>query len=721
MAEIQPNQPAAPTPGMAPAPTPASAAPDVTPATPQATPDMSAITGDTSQPAAPAGAVVIPPEYSGTEAPQAAADPRVAAARSAHSGFRAGLASAASNPSYTMDENGNMVNNNPSATGFKGLLGGILGGALRGAAEGMAAERGESGAAAAQRIGQAADEKARANAAATFERKRQIQKDLLEHNYMTAQTARLIQQSKNDAEQLAELHKVWARGDTTWAQTQDAYVKGQQTMMGQFLAQLEAHGVPPVSAYGQKSQGAKPGDVEVTNQGPPAPGEAVAPAAGPGAPGDGKNTILGQMTQHTQNYSNGKLTPVQNGGVAASNGVVNFQTDDLKKPITQPFYYQVFKGVLDGQGNPIMENRVIQPKDANGNPTTITPYMVLGEIMGAAEDADRQMKQLGAAHDRRMAALTETGEAAKIGLTKAQTSAEYAKAELDRFQAGGGAAGGNTPITMLPNLQANVKAMPPQAQALINRFDPLSQSALMSVLEGENDLDIFPPRVTKGAPGLLKQQAGGVLEELSQAIGRGHFDPTRAPMYKQTRKDFSAGGKNALGNQRLNIALGHLAIYSDNATQHGSIPGVSQLTQGTNLLGDETQRTANQQAEALSGLASELAGAYKNGEPVESEVAEWRNRLNGWTKSSTKSKAAAAAVLLHSKLHAAAHTWNQGAAPGTNPPIAIMSPEGRAAYEHLTGQSVDENGNLTAQPTVPKITQDDADAASQYLNSNPQD
>jgi hypothetical protein len=94
-------------------------------------------------------------------------------------------------------------------------------------------------------------------------------------------------------------------------------------------------------------------------------------------------------------------------------------------------------------------------------------------------------------------------------------------------------------IPVSPEIQKKIAALPAPAQKLLSAYDPNTQSALMSVAQGENGLNIFPQRQTKGAPGLSQQQAAGIIQQINPL-----FDPTRAPAYVQARKDFSAGGKD---------------------------------------------------------------------------------------------------------------------------------------------------------------------------------
>jgi hypothetical protein len=152
----------------------------------------------------------------------------------------------------------------------------------------------------------------------------------------------------------------------------------------------------------------------------------------------------------------------------------------------------------------------------------------------------------------------------------------------------------------------------------------------------------------------------------------------------------------------LNTALEHLQAYGDNANSYlSTIPGVSGIARG---LGNdkanafETDRTA---------LASELAKAYKGGEATEGEIKVWEDRLNGNTPQQVQAKVLAAAKLLYSKLDSYNHQWSISAAPGTQPPMQIVSPEAADAYTHITGQKLSQPTNQATVPPVGSPTNPD--------------
>ena len=118
--------------------------------------------------------------------------------RPANTGIKAGFSSAT--PQFGADANGNVVQTNPTPRNFKGILGSVLGGALRGAAFGMAAEKGESGAAAAQRLSEQAKLQAQTEAQRNLENQNTLRRQKLQEALQTAEAVRAQQRLQMDEE-----------------------------------------------------------------------------------------------------------------------------------------------------------------------------------------------------------------------------------------------------------------------------------------------------------------------------------------------------------------------------------------------------------------------------------------------------------------------------------------------------------------------------------------
>ena len=546
-----------------PAPDP-NAAPDVTlPATPSM---------DSVLPAGVASTMPSPPPESTSTQPA--------------SGFKASFRQATAAPSYHYDDNGNLINDNPAPTktGFTGLLGGIVGGALRGAEEGLAAEKSESGAAAAQRISQATDNKAREIAQRNAEQKRVTEDRLLQHNLINLQMVNLIRKSNWEEEEHAQMKQSWGLQNQEIAQRMEANDTAQRMTLADLNAKLNLAGVEPLHTLNKTDGTAPTGTAKDINN------------------PEIKKSILGQATIHATGIANGTLTMVQNGGRGASNGAFLYKTSDLQNPVTQPFYYKVATGLTNQDGSPNLEDRVIQPDGK-------TTYMdVLARINAANAQVDTATKKLGADEQARKAKLEEgkiTAETREAN-SKANLAGTQAKQINDIAKLGQQPVGYKIPdgaLTMSPaDLAKQISAQ--------GGTPPSNLGALQSTARYDGNIDVFPTRTYKGDPHMTRADAEDyIVKNLNPAFKMSEY-AARANYMKEFEGTKAGAGAT---RDRLNTAIGHLDLLGSAATAV-SQNNIQLLNSLANKYGTQTGQDPEIVYKGIAAKAAgELAGAIKGG------------------------------------------------------------------------------------------------------------
>lgn len=571
-------------------------APDVATNQPDAAPDLTPVTGGPANPVdvpAPAGSAVIPPTYtSGAPVAQPAPKPE--------GGFMAGVNSAA--PQYSADENGNITQSNPTPKNFKGILGNILGSSLRGAAYGMAAEKGESGAAAAQRLKEAADERQQQIAQRNLENKRQHDNDVLNHALITAHTVSLQQRLAMEEEShRAAMIKAGFENDELLRQHR-ANDQAEKNAMADARAELIAHGVAPIHEL-TPDKSASAGSVA----------NLKSPAA--------KQSVLAQMTTHAANIANGKLMPLQNGKDGDDSGIDLYNMDDLNKPIQKSFFYSLPTGLTNPDGTPVMTPKVITP---NGKTTYAE---ALSEIHGANARLDQENKRLSQIEERKKATLEQQNEAQKPELTKAdinlkksEAAEHYANAAAARAGMPGGTGAGSFPpqgyappttkeLMTLPlaDLHAKLKAAgAPEVPYL---------GTLVNVARNDTPIETaFTNTKRKGVSQTDRELAEDYITKW--------LDPHFNAGTSNARTQFIRGWSNGTSGdgasiRRMNTAVGHLGLLGQAAQVLAQDQGGSSLPFLNNIAENYGLQTGSDPTLVYKAIANkaaaEAASAVKGG------------------------------------------------------------------------------------------------------------
>lgn len=139
----------------------------------------------------------------------------------------------------------------------------------------------------------------------------------------------------------------------------------------------------------------------------------------------------------------------------------------------------------------------------------------------------------------------EVSQKTKIAASEATAKEEAAK----------NAAKTENVVPLTSEIQNQITQLPTERQAILKQYDSNTQAALMSVAfgNGEQDLNIFPARLTKGAPGISQQQAEGVIHQLNPDWSM--------QSYKQKQNAYKSATTGKLSQQAdsLNNFIGHAA------------------------------------------------------------------------------------------------------------------------------------------------------------------
>jgi hypothetical protein len=169
-----------------------------------------------------------------------------------------------------------------------------------------------------------------------------------------------------------------------------------------------------------------------------------------------------------------------------------------------------------------------------------------------------------------------------------------------------------TPLS--PDMEAKLATMTESQKNAINSAPEDSRGALMAIAFGPGSLDfhnIFPVRLTKGAPGMNAQQAIGIIKQLNPNWDEQQYRATQTA-YKQV-----TGGDLGKAIGQYNNALQHSAQLQDtllSATGRANNPKF--INTGLNAMEKQGWGTeANELTTIATALRSEfellMAGGYK--------------------------------------------------------------------------------------------------------------
>jgi hypothetical protein len=203
--------------------------------------------------------------------------------------------------------------------------------------------------------------------------------------------------------------------------------------------------------------------------------------------------------------------------------------------------------------------------------------------------------------------------------------------------------------------------------------------------------------VHEGRQGLSERQLGTkdgkiLSEQLNAAYP--DFDATKYPAYNKMRTSMTSG-PISVGVNRFNTALQHLATMDSHVSAWSTIPGLKSVNA---LVGGDA---ANLEADRTA-VKSELAAAYKGGIASQGEVNDWEAMLDVASPYELKAKIKELGKLLQGKLTSYQNQWDNGAPRDVVTPVRIISPEGRAAYKKITGETLPPvRGDVQTVQNVP--------------------
>jgi hypothetical protein len=162
---------------------------------------------------------------------------------------------------------------------------------------------------------------------------------------------------------------------------------------------------------------------------------------------------------------------------------------------------------------------------------------------------------------------------------------------------------------------ADLRAANPSGARVLDKFDNLTQAALMSVAFGDGSVDFdkaFPVRLTKGAPGITAQNAIAVLKQINPNFSEQQYRAT------QTAYKDATTGKNAQAIQQYNNFIQHSSEAVDVLTEtnrKGPKVWNNALNKAQNAgWGTEAIRIQSALAPVRGEISLLLSGGYKPGE-----------------------------------------------------------------------------------------------------------
>jgi hypothetical protein len=356
---------------------------------------------------------------------------------------------------------------------------------------------------------------------------------------------------------------------------------------------------------------------------------------------------------------------------------------------------------------------------AGGQPVapTISPiqteadrYRQLARLYAETGDADTAVKYTNAANtiDVQLSAAKAGAEAAaKLPAENAQTAGTWTL-HMDP----------NTGNPMLVNSRTGETRVPPNATA---------QNGPPGAVTGAGDdyLKTLDPsyalQVKAYAEGRMPFPSGFALKSpYFQKMLRdvGAYDPTfDAVNYNaraRTRADYASpngtAGKNLVA---LNTALSHAGVLSDAFDKLGNYGGVATIANAPmnwlgKQFGDPNVTNAQQAVDALASEARKVFASTGGGNLE--ELRNWQTNfpING-SPEQQKGALFELVSLFDSRLAALGDQYNKGMGT-TKDPLELLGPDGRRAYEKLTGRTP-ESGSVSGTPSTRQGGQQPSQAA----------
>lgn len=548
--------------------------------------------------------------------------------------FREGMESA--NPSYTTDENGNVVSTAPVRTAStKGVLGQILMGALQGAQRGMAAEtpqgaRGRgaafsAGARAAEQGRIEADNRARAIAQQNFENRRAVTLQKLEVNKILAETAHITQVMNFEKEQEPGI----LRARQLENQAAELQIEGANTRLLtdaataiDTLAKLDI----PFQYYTEHNA---------------------------------------SLNAQIPALTGGDAFALQNGKRGKENGVVVVPKSPLQAPLTEPVTYNTYDGARDKDGVPIPTEHVLQP---DGKATTL-------DWLNDYYTGRRQLYQMQQKTQLDMTQAQMRDAAAKAKLESAQ--ADLAEQEAKNMRDMG--------INLPPNFKKPTGFTMPLDQLKQNLASqgvqiPNDLDQLYAIAHYTGDLNDYPERVTKGTGQKSRAQA---VEQI-RALGLNpNFDEKTYPAIRKQVQEYASTHLGTAGGNIIayNTAVAHLDRLYDaaHALQTHDIRLWNRIAQFYGLQTGAAPKVVFDTIQ--NAITGEIGKTYEGGKPDVDTI----NRLNQSfasyaSRNQMDAYAKTTAQLMQSKNNQLAQQYVDWT--GTLNPNAI-NPESVAVYKKM--------------------------------------
>ena len=297
----------------------------------------------------------------------------------------------------------------------------------------MAAEKGESGAAAAQRLSDQAKLQAQTEAQRNLENQNTLRRQKLQEALQTAEAVR----SQKRLEMDKETHDALMQDHGVNSQILAAHLhdikEGQANAEASWHAMMEAHGHAPLH-----------GDVKNDNDtyidtegklhtpGSDKTGETTPGVAGTSAgsvanlKGAGAKSAIAKLTTHAPNIANGNLMVTQNGELGQDSGFKLYENAKLDDVITKPAYFQTPTTMKHPDGTPVMQDHVIMP---DGKTTFRTTREMLN---GAEADVKAKTDQMIKTYELQTKALEPGKEAATTKNLNAEANQHNATAAATR-------------------------------------------------------------------------------------------------------------------------------------------------------------------------------------------------------------------------------------------------------------------------------------------------
>ena len=301
-------------------------------------------------------------------------------------------------------------------------------------------------------------------------------------------------------------------------------------------------------------------------------------------------------------------------------------------------------------------NRLITDKDHAAG-----ARYILDALGTTPEKAEKYIREDQRERARQDAADKEAGKIDLKETPKPQTPQEAATLEHTKLE--------NTKLSNDLATAAKVGDTTKTGAEYLATLSPQDQAQLKAVHEGRQGLSDRQLATKDGK--ILSQKLNAAYPD---------FDATKYPAYNKLRTNITSGPMS-VGINRFNTALQHLATMDSHVNAWSTIPGLKSVDA---LVGGDA---ANLEADRTA-VKSELAAAYKGGVASEGEVNDWSKMLDVASPYELKAKIKELGKLLQGKLTSYQNQWDNGAPRDVVTPVRIISPEGRAAYKKITGETL---------------------------------